>query len=54
MGIEDGELALLFVANELHRKGFGETLAALALLRDDRLNLHVIGRTPPLAYRATI
>jgi UDP-glucose:(heptosyl)LPS alpha-1,3-glucosyltransferase len=54
MGLREGEVALLFVANELHRKGFGQTLAALAELRDDRLTLHLIGRTPPTAYNSTV
>jgi UDP-glucose:(heptosyl)LPS alpha-1,3-glucosyltransferase len=54
LGVGDSEIALLFVANELHRKGFGEALAALAEVRDERLSLHLIGRTPPTRYRATM
>jgi UDP-glucose:(heptosyl)LPS alpha-1,3-glucosyltransferase len=54
MGLEDGEIALLFVANELHRKGFAQALGALAKLDDHRVTLHLVGRTPPTAYAATI
>jgi UDP-glucose:(heptosyl)LPS alpha-1,3-glucosyltransferase len=54
LGLRDGELALFFVANELHRKGFAQTLSALADVRDDRLSLHVIGRMPPTAYFSMI
>jgi UDP-glucose:(heptosyl)LPS alpha-1,3-glucosyltransferase len=54
LGVEDGGVALLFVANELHRKGFAEALAALAEVGDDRLSLHIVGRTPPTGYSATI
>jgi UDP-glucose:(heptosyl)LPS alpha-1,3-glucosyltransferase len=54
MGVSEGEIAIYFVANELHRKGFEETIKALARIRDDRLTLHVIGRKEPSAYRAMI
>jgi len=54
LGVGDGEIAVLFVANELHRKGFGEALAAIADVRDDRLSLHLIGRAPPTRYRAIL
>ena len=52
--VKDGEVALLFVANERHRKGFAEALAALADVGDDRLSLHIVGRTPPTGYGATM
>jgi UDP-glucose:(heptosyl)LPS alpha-1,3-glucosyltransferase len=54
LGVGDDGIALLFVANELHRKGFAQALAALAMVDDDRLTLHLIGRTPPTAYDAII
>lgn len=54
MGLEEGDFALLFVANELHRKGFAQALGALAKVNDHRATLHLIGRTPPTAYAATI
>ena len=54
MGLEEGDFALLFVANELHRKGFAQALGALAKVNDHRATLHLIGRTPPAAYAATI
>jgi UDP-glucose:(heptosyl)LPS alpha-1,3-glucosyltransferase len=52
--VADEDIALLFVANELHRKGFGETLSALARIDDDRVSLHLIGRASPKAYASTI
>jgi UDP-glucose:(heptosyl)LPS alpha-1,3-glucosyltransferase len=54
MGVSAGEIALLFVANELHRKGFAQLLSALAIAADERLTVHVIGRTAPTGYRGTI
>jgi UDP-glucose:(heptosyl)LPS alpha-1,3-glucosyltransferase len=54
MGASAGEIALLFVANELHRKGFAQLLSALAIAADDRLTVHVIGRTAPSGYRRMI
>jgi glycosyltransferase involved in cell wall biosynthesis len=54
LGVGDDDLALLFVANELHRKGFGETLSALARIDDPRVTLHLIGRAPPTPYSSLI
>lgn len=54
LGVGDSDIALLFVANELHRKGFGEVITALARLDDDRLSLHVVGRVAPNAYAVMI
>lgn len=54
MGVRTDEIVLIFVANELHRKGFAQVLSALAMVEDDRLSLHVVGRTAPTRYRATI
>jgi UDP-glucose:(heptosyl)LPS alpha-1,3-glucosyltransferase len=54
LGIGDQEVALLFVANELHRKGFGVLVRALGALRDDRLSLHVVGKAPLDPYQTEI
>lgn len=54
MGVADGEIALVFVANELHRKGFAQTLEAIARAQDERLSLHLIGRLAPDAYQPLI
>lgn len=54
MGAHADDIALLFIANELHRKGFAQALSALSLIRDERLALHVVGRTAPDRYRRTI
>jgi len=48
------QIALLFVANELHRKGFAQLLSALSIVDDDRLCVHVIGRSAPSRYQSTI
>ena len=54
LGIEDDQLAMMFVANELHRKGFGQTLAAMARNGDRRMTLHVVGRAGLGPYEPTI
>ncbi|NHC45906.1 glycosyltransferase family 4 protein [Motilibacter aurantiacus] len=54
MGVPDGGIALVFVANELHRKGFAQTLEAMARARDERLSLHLVGRAAPDAYQPLI
>lgn len=46
LGLQPGDLALLFPVNELERKGFGTLLKALASLRDPRIKLVVVGRYP--------
>ncbi len=46
--------SLLFVANELHRKGFGTLLEAVALVGDRRLRVEMVGRASPAAYRRRI
>lgn len=48
------DIVLLFVANELHRKGFGETLQAVHLLGDPRVRISLVGRRPPTDYAAVI
>jgi UDP-glucose:(heptosyl)LPS alpha-1,3-glucosyltransferase len=42
--IPDGTVALLFAANELHRKGFDCLLEAVARLGRDDVDVHVVGR----------
>jgi UDP-glucose:(heptosyl)LPS alpha-1,3-glucosyltransferase len=54
LGVRDEDVAIVFVANELHRKGFGETLTALAGVDDSRVSLHVIGRAAPTPYAPII
>jgi UDP-glucose:(heptosyl)LPS alpha-1,3-glucosyltransferase len=54
LGIGDHDLALVFIANELHRKGFGPTLEAMALNGDPRMTLHVVGKAGLGPYQATI
>jgi UDP-glucose:(heptosyl)LPS alpha-1,3-glucosyltransferase len=43
LGLDDSRSVLLFVANELERKGFGELLEALPALRDPESVLLVVG-----------
>jgi glycosyltransferase involved in cell wall biosynthesis len=52
LGIDDDTVVLLFVANELHRKGFGVLLDALALLGDAPFVVEVVGRAPLDSFRA--
>jgi UDP-glucose:(heptosyl)LPS alpha-1,3-glucosyltransferase len=54
LGVEEHELALVFIANELHRKGFGQVLEAMALNDDHRMALHVVGKAGLGPYQATI
>ena len=54
LGIGDDQLALMFIANELHRKGFGQVLEAMACTGDGRMTLHVVGRAALGPYQATI
>ena len=54
LGIGQHELALVFIANELHRKGFGQTLEALARNGDPRMSLHVVGKAGLGPYQSTI
>lgn len=52
--IGEDELAILFVANELHRKGFGQLVEALALTGHRHLTLHVVGKAQLGPYRRSI
>jgi UDP-glucose:(heptosyl)LPS alpha-1,3-glucosyltransferase len=44
LGLRQGDVALLFVANELERKGYRTVLGALALLGRPNIRLLVVGR----------
>jgi len=46
LGLKPDDVALLFVANELERKGYRTLLSALSILKSPRLRLIVIGRPP--------
>lgn len=54
LGYGSDDRVLLFVANELERKGFGVLLDAVARLDDARVKLLGAGRVAPTAYRAQI
>lgn len=54
LGFDPDDRVLLFVANELERKGFGVLLDALAQLDDPTVKLLGAGRVPPDAYRAQL
>lgn len=49
LGLEEDHVALLFVANELERKGFRTLLAAVAAMGDRRVRIVVVGRPPAKA-----
>jgi UDP-glucose:(heptosyl)LPS alpha-1,3-glucosyltransferase len=50
-GYEEQDRVLLFVGNELERKGFDVVLEAIGLLRDPSVKLLGAGRVAPGAYR---
>jgi UDP-glucose:(heptosyl)LPS alpha-1,3-glucosyltransferase len=54
LGIGEHEVALMLVANELHRKGLAQLLEALAITGDPRLTLHVVGKAGLGPFRPTI
>lgn len=54
MGVDPDDRVILFVANELHRKGFGETLQAVARLRDSRVRIVLVGSRAPKDYAQMI
>ena len=54
LGVGPDQLALMLVANELHRKGMGQAVEALALDGDDRKHLHVVGKAGLGPYQALI
>ncbi|MBC7526649.1 MAG: glycosyltransferase family 4 protein [Chthonomonadaceae bacterium] len=47
IGLKPDEIALLFVANELERKGYATILSALAQLKDPRLKVLAVGKPDP-------
>ena len=50
LGYQDGQKVVIFVANELERKGFGPLLRAIAQLDDPIVSLLAVGRLNPQAY----
>lgn len=54
LGYQPEDRVVVFVANELERKGFGPLVRALAALEDPRVHLLAVGRLNPLAYAAEI
>ena len=44
MGAAQDDIVLLLMANELHRKGFGPLIEAVACVADPRLRISVVGR----------
>jgi len=54
LGYGGDDRVVIFVANELERKGFGPLLRALAHLQDPRLRLLAVGRLDPQRYAAEI
>jgi UDP-glucose:(heptosyl)LPS alpha-1,3-glucosyltransferase len=50
----DNDKVILFVANELERKGFSTLIRALASMKDVSLKLLVIGRVSPDEYRTEV
>jgi UDP-glucose:(heptosyl)LPS alpha-1,3-glucosyltransferase len=54
MGIGEDEMAVLFIANELHRKGFGPLLGALSLSGEQRMAVHMVGKADIGPYRTMI
>lgn len=54
LGYEADQHVVIFVANELERKGFGPLLRAAASMDDDRLRLLVVGRVTPHRYQDVI
>jgi UDP-glucose:(heptosyl)LPS alpha-1,3-glucosyltransferase len=50
LGLGPGDRVVVFVANELERKGFDTLLRAIARLREPDLHLLVVGRVSPAGY----
>jgi UDP-glucose:(heptosyl)LPS alpha-1,3-glucosyltransferase len=54
LGYCSEDKVVIFVANELDRKGFGPLLRSIARMKDTRLSLLVVGRVSAAAYAAEI
>jgi len=54
LGYDDRDRVVVFVANELERKGFAPLLRAIAQLRQPDLRLLAVGRLNPDTYKAEI
>ncbi len=54
LGYRAEDRVVVFVANELERKGFGPLLRAIASLKEDRVKLLAVGRLDPQAYAGEI
>lgn len=54
LGYKDADKVVVFVANELERKGFGPLLQAIIALQDEHIHLLAVGRLNPDAYAAEI
>jgi UDP-glucose:(heptosyl)LPS alpha-1,3-glucosyltransferase len=54
LGIDKDERVVIFVANELERKGFGPLLRAIASLKRTDVHLLAVGRLDASAYAAEI
>jgi len=54
LGYADGDRVVIFVANELERKGFGPLLRAISRLNDPGVHLLAVGRLNPKRYTAEI
>lgn len=54
IGLGDGAVAILLVANEWHRKGLRVLLDAVAAIPDEPLHVVLVGRMPPDDYAGQI
>jgi UDP-glucose:(heptosyl)LPS alpha-1,3-glucosyltransferase len=54
LAIGDDQKLILFVANELHRKGLGTLLSAMAAAGHSSEQLLIVGRAPPGGFAAQI
>ena len=54
LGLGDGDISVLFVANELHRKGFGTLIEAFAQADLPNGRIDVVGRVSKAGYQARI
>ena len=52
LGMSSDEMSILFVANELHRKGFGTLIEALAVADVPEARVDVVGQVSPGDYES--